>query len=51
MEVRSAWIPLGDVPMEEGAFVALENSHTNDRLRNGYGSRDADEEGRLVTSG
>lgn len=43
--VWSAWIPIGDVTMEEGALVVLENSHKNDRLRESYGTRDADEEG------
>jgi len=40
--VWSAWIPLGDVPMEEGALMVLEQSHRNEDLRSSYGSSDAD---------
>lgn len=43
--VWSAWIPIGDVAMIEGALVVLEGSHKNDRLRKSYGTRDADREG------
>jgi len=43
--VWSSWIPLGDVTMEEGALLVLENSHRNDRLRESYGTKDADRDG------
>jgi hypothetical protein len=43
--VWSSWIPLGDVSMEEGALLILEDSHKNERLRNSYGTRDADRDG------
>jgi ectoine hydroxylase-related dioxygenase (phytanoyl-CoA dioxygenase family) len=43
--VWSAWIPIGDVTMSEGALVILEGSHKNERLRSSYGTRDADREG------
>ena len=39
----TAWTPLGDVPREVGGLLVLENSHKNDRLRQGYGRKDADE--------
>ena len=40
--VISAWIPLGDVPREEGALLVLENSHKNERLKQRYSMKDAD---------
>jgi Phytanoyl-CoA dioxygenase (PhyH) len=43
--VWSAWIPLGDVPLEEGPLMILEGSHKNERLRQSYGTKDADEHG------
>lgn len=43
--VWSAWIPIGDVTMVEGALVILEGSHKNEGLRRSYGTRDADREG------
>lgn len=43
--VWSSWIPLGDVSMEEGALIILEDSHKNERLRRSYGTRDADRDG------
>jgi hypothetical protein len=42
--VWSAWIPLGDVSMAEGALMVLERSHANEKLRTSYGTRDADRE-------
>ena len=39
----TAWTPLGDVPLEVGGLMVLENSHKNDRLRETYGRKDADE--------
>jgi Aspartyl/Asparaginyl beta-hydroxylase/Phytanoyl-CoA dioxygenase (PhyH)/L-proline 3-hydroxylase, C-terminal len=40
--VWSVWMPLGDVPMVEGALMVLEGSHRNEQLRASYGSLDAD---------
>lgn len=41
--VWSTWIPIGDVPREDGALMVLERSHTSDRLHN-YWSKDADDD-------
>jgi ectoine hydroxylase-related dioxygenase (phytanoyl-CoA dioxygenase family) len=38
----SAWIPLGDISMQEGALMILSGSHKNEQLRLSYGMRDAD---------
>lgn len=38
----TAWTPLGDVSYELGGLMILENSHQNERLRAGYGSKDVD---------
>ncbi|MBB5343371.1 hypothetical protein HDF10_001346 [Edaphobacter lichenicola] len=38
----TAWVPLGDVDFLTGGLMVLENSHTNGRLRETYGSRDVD---------
>jgi ectoine hydroxylase-related dioxygenase (phytanoyl-CoA dioxygenase family) len=38
----SAWIPLGDIAMHEGALMVLSGSHMNEQLRLSYGMRDAD---------
>ncbi|MGE5292241.1 MAG: phytanoyl-CoA dioxygenase family protein [Micromonosporaceae bacterium] len=40
--VWSAWIPLGDISMRDGALMILEGSHKNEQLRQSYGTRDAD---------
>jgi ectoine hydroxylase-related dioxygenase (phytanoyl-CoA dioxygenase family) len=37
----SSWIPLGDVPKEEGALIILEGSHKSNKLDN-YWNKDAD---------
>ena len=39
----TAWTPLGDISRTVGGLAILENSHKNARLREGYGSKDADE--------
>ena len=39
----TAWTPLGDVPRTVGGLMILENSHKNERLRENYGRKDADE--------
>lgn len=38
----TAWTPYGDVPREMGGLMVLEKSHLNQRLVNGYGSKDVD---------
>lgn len=38
----SCWIPIGNVSMQEGALIVLENSHKNEALKNSYGMKDAD---------
>lgn len=40
--VITAWIPLGDLPREEGALIVLEGSHRNGTVRRRYGYKDAD---------
>lgn len=40
--VLTAWTPLGDADLDLGGLMVLEGSHTNERLRSGYGSRDVD---------
>jgi hypothetical protein len=39
----TAWTPYGDVPRSMGGLMVLEHSHLNQRLVNGYGSKDVDE--------
>lgn len=39
----TAWTPLGDISWEMGGLMMLENSHKNERLKAGYGQKDADE--------
>lgn len=38
----TTWTPYGDVPREMGGLMVLERSHLNQRLVNGYGSKDVD---------
>ena len=38
----TAWTPYVDVPREMGGLMVLERSHLNQRLVNGYGSKDVD---------
>jgi ectoine hydroxylase-related dioxygenase (phytanoyl-CoA dioxygenase family) len=40
--IFTSWIPLGDVPREEGALLLLEGSHLNQQLLRGYARKDAD---------
>ena len=40
--VMTSWIPLGDLPREEGALIILEGSHRNEWMRRRYGDKDAD---------
>ncbi len=41
-KLYTAWTPYGDVPREMGSLMVLERSHLNQRLVNGYGSKDVD---------
>ena len=41
-QVITSWIPLGDLPREEGALIILEGSHRSDWVRQHYGEKDAD---------
>lgn len=38
----TCWIPLGDVPRNQGALMILERSHQLEKLRRGYCSMDVD---------
>ncbi|MFH1070435.1 MAG: phytanoyl-CoA dioxygenase family protein [Candidatus Glassbacteria bacterium] len=38
----TTWIPVGDVPMEGGALLILENSHHQEKLIDSYGRLDVD---------
>jgi hypothetical protein len=38
----TAWTPLGDVSLEEGGLIILENSHRLERLKATYGAKDVD---------
>ncbi|MDP6359642.1 MAG: phytanoyl-CoA dioxygenase family protein [Planctomycetota bacterium] len=38
----TAWIPLGDVPIDEGALAVLEGSHRFERIKETYGQMDVD---------
>ncbi|HTQ11429.1 MAG TPA: phytanoyl-CoA dioxygenase family protein [Fimbriimonadaceae bacterium] len=40
--VYTAWVPLGDVPIETGGLIVLENSHKNQSLKSTYGQMDVD---------
>ncbi len=42
--VYTSWIPLGDVPKEEGSLIILENSHKAEALLSGYARKDADKD-------
>ena len=41
-KLYTAWTPYGDVPRQMGSLMVLERSHHNQRLVNGYGSKDVD---------
>ena len=41
-KLYTTWTPYGDVPREMGGLMVLEHSHLNQRLLNGYGSKDVD---------
>jgi hypothetical protein len=38
----TAWIPIGDVPLTDGALLLLENSHRLEELKQTYGAIDVD---------
>jgi hypothetical protein len=40
----TAWIPLGDVPISDGALLLLEKSNQLEELKSSYGSMDVDRE-------
>lgn len=40
--VVTAWIPLGDLPREEGALMILEGSHLNEKVIRNYANKDSD---------
>jgi hypothetical protein len=40
--VFTAWIPLGDIPLEVGGLVLVEGSHRDEELRSTYGTLDVD---------
>ena len=42
-KLYTAWTPLGDIPIDMGGLIVLENSHKHERLKANYGSKDADE--------
>ena len=41
-DLYTAWVPLGDVPLEVGGLVVLEGSHRDAELRAGYCTLDVD---------
>ena len=42
-QLYTAWTPYGDVPRQMGGLMVLEHSHRNQRLVDGYGSKDVDQ--------
>ncbi|MFI5387142.1 MAG: phytanoyl-CoA dioxygenase family protein [Fimbriimonadales bacterium] len=40
--VYTGWVPLGDIPLETGGVIILENSHRDEELRRTYGTMDVD---------
>jgi hypothetical protein len=41
-ELYTAWTPLGDISLELGGLIVLENSHRQDDVKQEYGQRDVD---------
>jgi hypothetical protein len=41
-ELYTAWVPLGDVPLEVGGLILVEGSHLDEATREGYCSLDVD---------
>ena len=38
----TSWTPLGDIPIEMGGLMVLENSHRHEEVKAGYGTLDVD---------
>ncbi len=38
----TSWTPIGDVDLETGGLIILENSHKHERLNKNYGAKDVD---------
>ncbi|CAN5443704.1 phytanoyl-CoA dioxygenase family protein [soil metagenome] len=38
----TAWVPLGDVPLEAGGLIVVEGSHKDEATRQGYATMDVD---------
>ena len=38
----TSWTPLGDIDLETGGLIILENSHKHERLNKNYGAKDVD---------
>jgi ectoine hydroxylase-related dioxygenase (phytanoyl-CoA dioxygenase family) len=41
-DLYTTWTPLGDVSLEMGGLIILENSHRIERIKNYYGRKDVD---------
>lgn len=41
-ELYTAWVPLGDIPLEVGGLVVVEGSHRDEATRQGYCTHDVD---------
>jgi hypothetical protein len=41
-DLYTTWTPLGDVSLEMGGLIILENSHRLERIKNDYGRKDVD---------
>ncbi len=41
-DLYTAWVPLGDVPLETGGLILKEGSHRDDAIRSGYCTLDVD---------
>ena len=41
-KLYTSWTPLGDVPLELGGLIVLENGHRHERINRNYGAKDVD---------
>lgn len=41
-KLYTSWTPLGDIPKQMGGLMILENSHRQEEIKAGYGSKDVD---------
>jgi len=41
-QLYTAWVPLGDVPLNVGGLIVVEGSHRNEEMRQGYCTHDVD---------